>query len=453
MTPGPYILALDQGTTSSRALVFRKDGSVHSTAQQEFEQIYPQPGWVEHDPRVLWDSQLRTAREALSRGGLTAADVRAVGITNQRETTLIWNRKTGLPLHNAIVWQDRRTEPQCETLRQQGLEPRIRELTGLRVDAYFSATKLRWLLDHVEGAQAQAEAGELAFGTVDSWLIWNLTGGKRHVTDVSNASRTLLFNIHTAQWDDELLALFRVPRAMLPDVLPSQSLFGHVAPGLLDDGRHALPIGGVAGDQQSALLGQLCLRPGDVKNTYGTGCFMLMHTGQTAVASENGLIASCAAQHDPHSPPGYVLEGSVFIGGAVVQWLRDGLKVIQSSAEVEALAASVPDSNGVTLIPAFSGLGAPYWLPDLRGSIQGLTRGTTVAHISRAALESIAIQSTMLLHAMQRDAHALTNLNVESLRVDGGACANNLLMQLQADLIGMPVLRPRTIETLSLIHI
>ncbi|MFT4192600.1 MAG: glycerol kinase GlpK [Comamonas sp.] len=450
MTCGPYILALDQGTTSSRALIFRRDGSVHSTAQQEFDQLYPQPGWVEHDPRVLWESQLRTAREALSRGGLTAADVRAVGITNQRETTLIWNRKTGLPLHNAIVWQDRRTEPQCEVLRQQGLEPRIRALTGLRVDAYFSATKLRWLLDHVEGAQAQAEAGELAFGTVDSWLIWNLTGGKRHVTDISNASRTLLFNIHTAQWDDELLALFRLPRAILPEVLPSQSLFGHVAPGLLDNGRHALPIGGVAGDQQSALLGQLCLQPGDVKNTYGTGCFMLMHTGLTAVASENGLISSFAAQHAPHSPPGYALEGSVFIGGAVVQWLRDGLKVIRSSAEVEVLAASVPDSNGVMLIPAFSGLGAPYWLPDLRGSIQGLTRGSSVAHIARAALESIVIQSTLLLRAMQRDTQHLPGLEVTALRVDGGACANNLLMQLQADMMGIPVLRPQTVETTAL---
>ena len=445
-----YLLALDQGTTSSRAIVFGADGRIHSSAQQEFAQIYPQPGWVEHDAMAIWHSQLDTARQALQAGGLRPADIRGLGITNQRETTVLWNRRTGQPLHHAIVWQDRRTEALCETLKAQGHEALVRAKTGLRLDPYFSATKLRWLLDHVPGARAQAESGELAFGTVDTWLIWQLTGGQRHVTDISNASRTLMLNIHTGQWDDELLALFDIPSSLLPEVLPSVADFGAVTPGLIGAGDHAVVIGGVAGDQQSALLGQTCLQPGDVKNTYGTGCFMLMHTGHTPLSSHNGLITTCAAQITQDSGPVYALEGSVFIGGAVVQWLRDGLKAIEHSHEVEALAASVDDTDGVVLVPAFAGLGAPYWLPHLRGSIQGLTRGSTVAHIARAALESIALQSTVLLQAMQRDAHTLSGLQVTALRVDGGACANNLLMQMQADLMGVSVLRPRTIETTAL---
>ncbi len=444
-----YLLALDQGTSSSRALVLRADGHVHSAAQQEFTQHYPQPGWVEHDPMEIWRSQLDTARRALAEGGLTPADVRVVGITNQRETTLLWHRRTGQPLHHAIVWQDRRTEGLCRQLREAGHEARVQALTGLRLDPYFSATKLRWLLDEVPGARALAEAGELAFGTVDTWLVWQLTGGRRHVTDVSNASRTLLLNIHTGQWDDELLALFGVPRTLLPEVLPSVADFGEVQAGLLGEGAGAVPIGGIAGDQQSALFGQGCLQRGEVKNTYGTGCFMLMHTGSQALASANGLITTRAAQ-PMAGEPGFALEGSVFMGGAIVQWLRDGLKVIRSSSDVQALAASVADSDGVVLVPAFAGLGAPYWLPDARGSIQGLTRGSTVAHIARAALESIAIQSTVLLQAMQKDAAGIQGLRVESLRVDGGACVNDLLMQMQADLMGIPVVRPRTTETTAL---
>lgn len=450
MSNPTYLLALDQGTSSSRALVFREDGSVHSMAQQEFPQIYPQPGWVEHDPMAIRDSQLATARQALVKGGLKPSQIRGVGITNQRETTVLWNRRTGLPLHNAIVWQDRRTEALCKQLQEQGLEPMLTERTGLRLDPYFSATKLRWLLDHVEGARAMAKAGELAFGTIDSWLVWQLTGGQSHVTDISNASRTLLLNIHTGQWDDALLALFDIPRSVLPEVRPSVADFGQIRAGLLGDDSATLTIGGVAGDQQSALLGQACLNPGDVKNTYGTGCFMLMHTGHTALTSQNGLISTCAAQAEQSAAPVYALEGSVFIGGAVVQWLRDGLKAIAHSHEVEALAASVSDSDGVVLVPAFAGLGAPYWLPHVRGSIQGLTRGSTVAHIARAALESIALQSTVLLQAMQRDARSLPGLQVQALRVDGGACANNLLMQMQADLMGLPVLRPQTLETTAL---
>ncbi len=448
MTTPTYLLALDQGTSSSRALVFREDGSLHSMAQQEFAQHYPQPGWVEHDPWDIWNSQRDTARQALIQGGLVPADIRAVGISNQRETTVLWDRRTGEPLHRAIVWQDRRTEPLCQQLREQGHEPLVQQCTGLRLDPYFSGTKLRWLLDHVPGARARAHAGELAFGTIDSWIIWQLTGG-RHLTDVSNASRTLLFNIHTGQWDERLLEMLDIPRTLLPEVLPSVADFGPVRPGMLGAGPGPV-IGGVAGDQQSALLGQACVRRGDVKNTYGTGCFMLMHTGDTALHSHNGLITTCAAQPSPTGRPVYALEGSVFMGGAVVQWLRDGLRAIQSSQEVEALAASVPSSEGVVLVPAFAGLGAPYWMPDARASIQGLTRGSSVAHIARAALESIALQSTVLLQAMQRDAQQVPGLTVEALRVDGGACANNLLMQIQADLMGIPVLRPRTLETTAL---
>ena len=449
MTQPTYLLALDQGTSSSRAIVFNDHGHIVGTAQQEFPQIYPQPGWVEHDPLSLWHSQRDTAQKVLAQCNLTAADIRGVGITNQRETTLLWNRQTGVPLHNAIVWQDRRTEALCQQWREQGVEPLIQQRTGLRLDAYFSATKLRWLLDHIPGARAQAQAGELAFGTVDTWLIWQLTGGQSHRTDISNASRTLLLNIHTGQWDDELLDLFGIPRAVLPEVHASVADFGRVQTGLLGPGLGPV-IGGVAGDQQSALLGQACLQAGEVKNTYGTGCFMLMHTGHAALNSHSGLITTCAAQLQPNAAPEYALEGSVFMGGAVVQWLRDGLKAITHSSEVEALAASVNDSDGVVLVPAFAGLGAPYWLPHARGSIQGLTRGSGVAHIARAALESIALQSTVLLHAMQKDAKHLPHLQVKALRVDGGACSNNLLMQMQADLMGLPVVRPQTTETTAL---
>lgn len=450
MSSHQYLLALDQGTTSSRAIVFRDDGQLINMAQREFRQIYPEPGWVEHDPNEIWQTQLATARQALAEANIDPKRIRGVGITNQRETTVLWNRRTGRALHNAIVWQDRRTEAHCQVLKDQGLEAFVQSRTGLRIDPYFSATKLRWLLDHVPDARRQAQAGELAFGTIDSWLIWQLTAGKRHVTDLSNASRTLMLNIHTGQWDDELLSCFDIPPSVLPEVLPSAADFGSVSAGLIHQNLGVLPIGGVAGDQQSALLGQTCLKPGDVKNTYGTGCFMLMHTGQDALPSANGLITTCAAQPIPNSPPVYALEGSVFIGGAVVQWLRDGLKAISHSNEVEALAASVPDSGGVVLVPAFAGLGAPYWLPHVRGSIQGLTRGSTMAHIARAALESIALQSTMLLKAMQKDAQSISGLQVSSLRVDGGACANNLLMQMQADLMGIPVERPHTIETTAL---
>jgi glycerol kinase len=449
MTAPQFLMALDQGTTSSRALVFRDDGSVVAMAQQEFEQIYPQPGWVEHNPLEIWRTQIDSARQALKQAGLRSADLAAIGMTNQRETTVLWSRRTGEPLCNAIVWQDRRTEPLCHSLRKQGKEALVRERTGLRLDPYFSATKLRWMLDHVPGARDRARAGELAFGTVDTWLIWQLTGG-RHVTDISNASRTLMLNIHTGQWDEELLDLFGLPASLLPEILPSVADFGRVQAGLLDEGSTWLRIGGVAGDQQAALLGQACLSPGDVKNTYGTGCFMLMHTGFDAPVSANGLITTCAARLDARAAPTYALEGSVFMGGAVVQWLRDGLKVIEQSGDVESLAASVDDTNGVVVVPAFAGLGAPYWLPHVRGSIQGLTRGSTAAHIARAALESIALQSVVLLQAMQADARQLSDLEVQALRVDGGASANNLLMQMQADFLGLPVLRPKTVETTAL---
>jgi glycerol kinase len=440
-----YLLALDQGTSSSRSIVFDRAGRVVTMAQREFPQIYPQPGWVEHDPHAIWQTQLETAREALAQAKLKAGQIKAVGITNQRETTLLWNRKTGAPVCNAIVWQDRRTEPICAHLREQAHEDTIRQKTGLRIDAYFSATKLAWMLDQVPDARAQAERGELAFGTVDSWLIWNLTGGARHVTDVSNASRTMLFNVHTRQWDDELLALLGIPSRLLPEVLPSSAAFGQMQTEWLGS---PLEIGGVAGDQQSALFGQACYQAGMAKNTYGTGCFLLMHTGERFQTSENGLITTATAQ--AAGTPQYALEGSVFIGGAVVQWLRDGLRAIDASSEVQALAESVPDAGGVVLVPAFTGLGAPYWQPDARGSITGITRGTTMAHIARAALESIAFQSAALLEAMSRDAVAAGGVPVRELRVDGGACVNDLLMQFQADLLGIPVVRPEVIETTAL---
>jgi glycerol kinase len=440
-----YLLALDQGTSSSRSIVFDPSGHMIAAAQQELTQIYPQPGWVEHDALEIWRLQLATAREALAKAGITAAQVKSIGITNQRETTVVWNRKTGQPIHNAIVWQDRRAEPTCAELRERGLADTIRDKTGLLVDAYFSGTKLKWLLDHVPGARAQAANGELAFGTIDSWLIWQLTEGRVHATDVSNASRTMLFNVHTNLWDEDLLAALDIPANLMPAVQPSASLFGDVAPALLG---HAIPIGGVAGDQQSALFGQACFTPGMVKNTYGTGCFMLMHTGHSFQTSHNGLITTSAAQTT--AQPEFALEGSVFVGGAVVQWLRDGLHAIQGSGEVQTLAESVADSGGVIVVPAFTGLGAPYWKPDARGSITGLTRGSTLAHIARAALESIAFQSAALLQAMGRDAANAGAAAVTELRVDGGACVNDLLMQFQADLLGIPVVRPAVTETTAL---
>jgi glycerol kinase len=440
-----YVLALDQGTSSSRSIVFDAAGRVVAMAQQELPQIYPQPGWVEHDPLEIWRGQLATAREALARAGIGADQVRALGITNQRETTVLWHRKSGQPVHHAIVWQDRRAEPLCERLRAEGHEPLIRARTGLVVDAYFSGTKLAWLLEHVPGAREQAERGELAFGTVDSWLVWQLTGGAVHATDVSNASRTMLFDVHRNAWDEALLALLGIPPSLMPRVLPSSAPFGEVRASLLGA---PMLIGGVAGDQQSALFGQACFREGMAKNTYGTGCFMLMHTGGRFQTSANGLITTSAAQ--PSARPEFAVEGSVFVGGAVVQWLRDGLRAIQGSADVQPLAESVPDAGGVMMVPAFTGLGAPYWKPHARGTITGLTRGTTVAHIARAALESIAYQSAALLQAMGRDAAAAGSAPVSELRVDGGACVNDLLMQFQADLLGIPVVRPAVTETTAL---
>ena len=440
-----HLLALDQGTSSSRSIVFDRDGNIVSLAQREFRQIYPQPGWVEHDAQEIWETQLATARDALAQAKLGAKDIAAIGITNQRETTVVWNRATGVPIHHAIVWQDRRTEAACAGLRARGVEPMIRERTGLVVDAYFSGTKLQWLLDRVPGARDAAARGELAFGTIDTWLLWNLTGGRVHATDVSNASRTLLFDVHADAWCDELLRLFDVPASVLPAVHPSSHDYGNARADLFGG---PIMIGGVAGDQQSALCGQACFAAGQVKNTYGTGCFMLMNTGATAQASTHGLITTRAAQVGAERA--FALEGSVFIGGAVVQWLRDGLRAIRSSAEVQALAQSVPDSGGVLFVPAFTGLGAPYWKGDARGTIVGLTRGTTIAHIARAALESIAFQSAALLDAMSRDAVAAGGAAVSELRVDGGASVNDLLMQFQADLLGIPVVRPRITETTAL---
>ena len=440
-----YLLALDQGTSSSRSIVFDASGQVVSMAQQELPQIYPQPGWVEHDPITIWQTQLATAKAALAKAGITARQVHALGITNQRETSVVWNRRTGQPIHHAIVWQDRRAEPICADLRARGHEALVQTKTGLLIDAYFSGTKLRWLLDHVPGARAQAESGELAFGTVDSWLIWQLTGGAVHATDVSNASRTMLFNVHRNQWDAELLGLLDIPAQLMPKVYASSAHYGELLPELLG---HAITIGGVAGDQQSALFGQACFKAGMVKNTYGTGCFMLMHTGPRFQSSGNGLITTSAAQVGPQAE--FALEGSVFVGGAVVQWLRDGLNAISGSSEVEALAHSVPDAGGVMMVPAFTGLGAPYWKPEARGTITGLTRGSTLAHIARAALESIAYQSAALLLSMSRDAVQGGGAPVAELRVDGGACVNDLLMQFQADLLGIVVVRPAVTETTAL---
>ena len=437
----PYILALDQGTTSSRAILFDRDGAIAAVAQKEFEQIFPRPGWVEHDPDQIWATQSAVAVEALGRAGADASDVAAIGITNQRETTIVWDRDTGRPVHNAIVWQDRRTAEFCDRLKADGHAPLIAERTGLVVDAYFSGSKVAWILDNVAGARARAEQGRLAFGTVDSWLIWKLTGGKVHVTDVSNASRTMLFNIHTLAWDDELLRLLGVPRSMLPEVRASSEVYGHVTAEL---GLANLPIAGIAGDQQAALFGQMCVSPGLTKNTYGTGCFLLQNTGTVPVPSTNQLVTTVAWQVNGRTE--YALEGSVFIGGAVVQWLRDGLGIIQRSADVEALAGSVPDAGGVFLVPAFAGLGAPHWDPYARGMMIGITRGTTAAHIARAAVESIAYQVGDLLEAVQGDA----GIPLAELRVDGGAACNDMLMQFQADLLGVPVVRPAVTETTAL---
>lgn len=436
-----YILSLDQGTTSSRAIIFDKKGNAVATAQKEFTQIFPQPGWVEHDANEIWSTQLGVATEAVLKAGLTVNDIAAIGITNQRETTVVWDRDTSLPIYNAIVWQDRRTAEYCDKLKKEGHAEKIQAKTGLVTDAYFSGTKVKWILDNVEGARDKAQRGELCFGTIDSWLLWKLTNGKVHATDVSNASRTLLYNIHELKWDEELLSLFGIPDNMLPEVRSSSEVYGHTQNILTSK---EIPVSGIAGDQQSALFGQMCTQPGMVKNTYGTGCFMLMNTGKEAVKSKNNLLTTIAwkVNGEVH----YALEGSVFIGGAVVQWLRDGLKIIQNSSDVEALASKVEDNGGVYVVPAFTGLGSPYWNQHARGTIVGITRGSTDAHIARAAVESIAFQSMDLLQSMQADA----GLPIKEVRVDGGATVNNQLMQFQADIINTHVIRPKVTETTAL---
>ena len=435
-----YLLALDQGTTSSRALVIDYSGKVIAVAQKEFTQIFPQPGWVEHDANEIWASQIGVAADAMGRASISHSDIAAIGITNQRETAVVWDRNTGEPIFHAIVWQDRRTAPICDQMRADGLVPLVQQKTGLVIDAYFSGTKVRWILENVPGARGKAERGELAFGTIDSWLIWKLTKGKVHVTDESNASRTMLFNIHTRDWDDELLNALHVPRSMLPAAKSSSEVYGETAVATLE----GIPIAGIAGDQQAALFGQMCSKPGMAKNTYGTGSFMLMNTGTEAVPSKNNLLTTIAWRKNNVTE--YALEGSVFITGAVVQWLRDGLRAIGSSPEVEPLAATVPDNGGVYFVPAFVGLGAPHWDAYARGTIVGLTRGSTIAHIARAALESIAFQVADLLTAMESD----SSIKLAELRVDGGACSNNLLMQFQADLLDVPVVRAANPETTAM---
>lgn len=435
----PYILALDQGTTSSRSIVFDADGHPVATAQKEFRQIFPQPGWVEHDAMEIWTTQLATAKQALKKAGLKAADIAGIGITNQRETVVVWDRRSGKPISNAIVWQDRRTAGFCDSLKKHGHAAMLQKKTGLVIDAYFSASKLRWILDNVPGARKRAAAGELAFGTIDTWLLWNLTGGAVHATDVSNASRTQLLNIHTGEWDEDLLKLFKIPRALLPEVRASSGVFGDAT--ALGG---SIPVAGIAGDQQAALFGQVCVKPGMVKNTYGTGCFMLMNTGTKPVLSGHQLLTTIAWRIGDRTE--YALEGSVFIGGAVVQWLRDGLGIIRNAAEVEKLAAEVPDNGGVYLVPAFAGLGAPHWDPYARGMIIGLTRGSSRAHLARAALESVALQVADLISAMQSD----SGIKIKELRVDGGASRNNLLMQMQADILGCAVVRAGVTETTAL---
>jgi glycerol kinase len=437
----PFILALDQGTTSSRAIVFDQDGAIKAVAQKEFTQHFPAAGWVEHDPQEIWASQIGVAVEALGRAQVRPKEIAAIGITNQRETTIVWDRETGEPVHNAIVWQDRRTADYCERLKAEGAGETIQAKTGLLLDAYFSASKIRWILDNVPGARARADGGRLAFGTVDSWLVWKLTGHTRHLTDVSNASRTMLFNIHTLRWDDELLTLFGVPANMLPDVCSSSEAYGSVSSSL---GIESVPIAGIAGDQQAALFGQMCREPGMSKNTYGTGCFLLQNIGTAPKRSTQQLVTTVAWKIADRTE--YALEGSVFIGGAVVQWIRDGLGLIRTAPEIEPLAATVPDNGGVYLVPAFAGLGAPHWDPYARGTIVGVTRGTSAGHLARAALESIAYQVADLLDAMAADA----KIPLKELRVDGGAATNNTLMQFQADLLGVPVVRPAVTETTAL---
>ena len=435
-----YILALDQGTTSSRAILFDHAGNICAVAQKEFAQYFPEPGWVEHDPLEIWVSQATVAKEVMLKLAVNAGQLAAIGITNQRETTVVWDRNTGEPVYKAIVWQDRRTAVYCDQLRAEGHAEMIKNKTGLVVDAYFSGTKLKWILDHVPGARERAERGELAFGTIDSWLLWKLTAGKVHATDVSNASRTMLFNLHTLQWDDTLLNLLGIPASVLPEVRSNSEVYGYASA----LGMHEVPVAGMAGDQQSALFGQMCIREGMVKNTYGTGCFMLMNTGTQAVASANNLLTTVAWQIN--GVTNYALEGSVFIAGAAVQWLRDGLKIIRSSADVQALAASVPHTDGVVVVPAFSGLGAPHWNPYARGTVFGITRGTTDAHIARATLESIAYQTYDVLKAMESD----SGISIAELRVDGGATVNDLMMQFQSDILSVRVLRPEVIETTAL---
>jgi glycerol kinase len=436
-----YILSFDQGTTSSRAIIFDKKGAIVSVAQKEFTQIFPKPGWVEHDANEIWSTQLGVAAEAITKAGLTVQQIAGIGITNQRETTVVWDKRTGQPIHHAIVWQDRRTASTCDELKASGKDRLIQQKTGLVVDAYFSGTKIKWILDHVSGARARAEKGELCFGTIDSWLLWKLTNGQVHATDVSNASRTMLFNIHSMEWDKELLEILDIPAAILPEVKSSSEVYGHTQHILTS---HPIPIAGIAGDQQAALFGQMCTQPGMVKNTYGTGCFMLMNTGEKAVPSTNNLLTTVAWK--VNGVTHYALEGSVFIAGAVVQWLRDGLKIIRNSAEVETLAKEVEDCDGVYVVPAFAGLGAPYWNQHARGTIVGITRGTTSAHIARAAIDSIAYQTMDVLKAMEADA----GIAIKELRVDGGATANNLLMQFQSDLLNTQVIRPTVVETTAL---
>lgn len=435
------ILAIDQGTTSSRAILFDHSGAVKAVAHKEFRQFFPHSGWVEHDPNEIWSSQASVIAEVITSAGITAKEIAAIGITNQRETTIVWDRKTGHPVYHAIVWQDRRTAAMCNDLKQQNLSDFIQSKTGLVIDAYFSATKLQWILDHVPGAREKARKGQLAFGTVDSWLVWKLTQGACHVTDVSNASRTMLFNIYTQRWDDEILELFQIPKSILPKVRPSSEVYGQTSPELF---AAKIPISGIAGDQQAALFGQMCLEPGMLKNTYGTGAFMVLNTGKRAIRSQNNLITTIAWQLDDQIH--YALEGSIFIAGAVVQWLRDGLRLVHSSSEIERLAQTVPDSGGIYLVPAFAGLGAPHWDPFARGAIFGLERSTSAGHLARAALEGIAFQTLDVLQAMEAD----SNIVVNELRVDGGAAANDTLMQFQADIAGIPLIRPAILETTAL---
>ncbi len=436
-----YILALDQGTTSSRAIIFDHKGHIVTMAQKEFNQYFPQPGWVEHSATEIWASQIGVAAQAITEASINPLQIAGIGITNQRETTVLWDRKTGIPIHNAIVWQDRRTSKFCDQLNDEGHATVIQDKTGLVIDAYFSGTKIKWILDNVQGARLKAEKGDLCFGTIDSWLVWKLTNGKIHITDVTNASRTMLFNIHTLKWDEELCQLLDIPQSILPDVKSSSEIYGHTSQTLTSV---SMPISGIAGDQQAALFGQMCITPGMVKNTYGTGCFMLMNTGEKPIISQNNLLTTIAWQIGNKTQ--YALEGSVFIGGAVVQWLRDGLKIIRDSSEVEALALQVENTDGVYIVPAFAGLGAPYWDQDARGIITGLTRGTNLSHIARAALESIAYQTTDLLKAMESD----SGISIKELRVDGGATINNLLMQFQSDILNCQVIRPSVTETTAL---